>query len=124
MNVPLRPKFIVLDDFLPTDVLAGIEQHVRADPEALELKDFGGDPEEGHYSATRKLWVHRDGLGPGEVPFCTAVTDSFEDLRVGTGIPPFDLARVETEVCVQRPGSFFAKHIDTDTHEATPSSPS
>jgi Rps23 Pro-64 3,4-dihydroxylase Tpa1-like proline 4-hydroxylase len=87
----------------------------------LELHDFGGAPEQGHYSATRKLWVHKSGLGPVEARFRHAVADRFDELRAGTGIPPFDLTRLETEVCAQRPGSFFAKHIDTDTREATPS---
>ena len=124
MNVPLSPRFVVIDDFLPGNVLAGIERHVRADPEALELKDFGGDPREGHYSALRRLWVHRAGLGPGEEPFLKTVIDRFDEIRAGTGIPPFDLAHIETEVCVQQAGSFFAKHIDTDTRDATPTSSS
>ena len=125
MNAPLAPKFIVIDDFLSSDVLAKIEAHVGADPNALQLKDFGGDPKEGHYSASRKLWVHQDGLGAlVEGDFEAAVTDRFDEICIGTGISPFPIALIETEVCVQRPGSFFAKHIDTDTREATPSSSS
>jgi Rps23 Pro-64 3,4-dihydroxylase Tpa1-like proline 4-hydroxylase len=120
MNVPLGPKYVVIDDFLAGPVLAEIENHARSRPEALELKDFGGAPQEGHYSALRKLWVHTDGLGPAEADFRAAIAGRFDELRSGTGIPPFELAAIETEVCAQRPGSFFARHIDTDTRDATP----
>lgn len=124
MSVPLAPKYVVIDDFLPDGLLVQLENHVRARPDALELKDFGGPAGEGHYSAPRKLWVHPEGLGPADAPFRGAVAGRFDELRAATGLPPFELAVIETEVCAQRPGSFFARHIDTDTHEATPSSSS
>ena len=116
MSVPIAPKFVVIDDFLPGDVLAGIDAHVMANPDALELKDFGGSPEEGHYSALRRLWVHQDALGPYESAFCTAIEEHLCRIFGGVGMDPFEIARMEIEVCAQRPSSFFAKHIDTDTH--------
>ena len=118
MSVPIAPKFIVIEDFLPEDLLSGLERHVLAEPAALELKDFGGSPGDGHYSALRKLWVHNDSLGPHEAAFCNAVSANLGTIFEGVGIAPFEVARLETEVCAQRPGSFFAKHIDTDTRDA------
>jgi len=117
MSAPLAPKFVVIDDFLPAEILKALEEHVSADPLAMELMDLGGVPGDGSYSAGRKLWVHRDALGPVEQSFSKAVLDRFDRICAGTGITPFQVARVETEVCAQRPGSFFAKHIDTDTQE-------
>jgi Rps23 Pro-64 3,4-dihydroxylase Tpa1-like proline 4-hydroxylase len=117
MSATLAPKFVVIDDFLPDDVLASLDDHARRDPRALTLMELGGAPEQGHYSALRKLWVHKDGLGSFDPPFRSAVLARFAELCAGTGVPPFDVARVETELCAQRPGSYFAKHIDTDTRE-------
>ena len=117
MSVPIAPKFVVIDDLLPGYVLAGIDAHVMANPDALELKDFGGSPQEGHYSALRRLWVHRNALGPHETAFCGAIKKHLDQIFGGAGIEPFEIARMEIEVCAQRPGSFFAKHIDTDTRD-------
>jgi SM-20-related protein len=118
MSVALAPKFIIVDDFLSKDALTRLDHHVRADPDALELMNFGGHPTEG-YSALRKLWVHPRALGPADSAFLSAMNDSLKDLFAGTGVPPFEVSRMEIEVCAQRPGSFFAKHIDTDTLEAS-----
>jgi SM-20-related protein len=117
MSVPLAPKFVVIDDLLPDQLIESLDEHVRADPHALELTDFGGAPGES-YSALRKLWVHKDALGALESAFCTAVMERFGDLCAGTGIAPFEVARIETEVCAQSAGSYFAKHIDTDTRDS------
>lgn len=119
MSVPLAPKFVIVDDFLPDEVVAGLDRHVTADEQALQLHDFGGSPTEGHYSALRKLWVRDQALGAFEPAFCSAITRRFDELCAGTGIAPFAIADIETEVCAQRPGSFFAKHVDTDTREAS-----
>jgi hypothetical protein len=116
MTVPPAPKFVVIDQFLADDLLDALDAYVMSDPEALELHDLGGPPGE-HYSAERKLWVRVGGLGPFESAFGTAVVGRFREIIAGTGVPAFDIARIETEVCAQRPGSYFAKHIDTDTRE-------
>lgn len=115
--VPLAPKFVIIDDFLPDDFIAGLESHLMANDEALQLQELGGSPTEGHYSALRKLWVHEKALGSFEPAFSAAITRRFDELSIGTGIAPFEIARIETQVCAQKPGSFFAKHIDTDTSE-------
>ena len=119
MSVPLAPKFVVLDDFLTNELLSSLDEYVRADRQTMDLMEFGGTPEQGAYSALRKLWVLKDALGPLESAFRSAVMDRFADLCTGTGVAPFVVARVETEVCAQRSGSFFAKHVDTDTGEAS-----
>lgn len=116
MSVPLAPKFVIIDDFLSNELIASLDEHVRANQHAMELMDLGGAPGEA-YSALRKLWVCKHALGPVEPDFRSAVMARFDDICAGTGVAPFVVARVETEVCAQRPGSFFAMHIDTDTRE-------
>jgi SM-20-related protein len=123
MSVPLAPKFIIIEDFLDDELLGSLDAHVRADPAAMQLTELGGSPQEGHYSAYRRLWVHEASLGPVEPAFRDAMMSRLAELCAGTGVAPFTVARVETEVCAQRPGSSFAKHIDTDTQEASRSLP-
>lgn len=113
---PPAPKFVVIDEFLPGPILEALEAHASSEPEALELQDLGGPAGE-HYSAQRRLWVRADGLGPLESAFESAITERLPEIIAGAGVPPFDIARIETEVCAQRSGSYFAKHIDTDTRE-------
>ena len=120
MGVPPAPKFVVIDRFLDERFVEALDGYVANDPGALELHDLGGPPGE-HYSAQRKLWVRAGALGPFEVRFGAAVTGRLPEIVAGTGVPPFDIARIETEVCAQRPGSYFAKHIDTDTREPSAS---
>ena len=120
MSVPLAPKYVIIDDFLSRALIASLDEHVRADQDAMELMDLGGAPGEA-YSALRKLWMCKHGLGPFEPAFSSAVMARFEDISAGTGVAPFEVARVETKVFAQRPGSFFAKHIDTDTREPSQS---
>jgi len=120
MSVPLAPKFIVIDNFLSEDVIAALDKHARAGAAAMQLTDLGGAPGE-TYSASRKVWVHADALGSLEPAFRSATMARFQQLCFGTGVAPFKVARVETEVVAQRPGSFFAKHVDTDTREVNQS---
>lgn len=110
----------MIDEFLSLDVLAGLEEHARADTERLHLTQLGGAPGE-TYSALRKLWVRDGGLGPLEPAFRSAMVGRFADLCSATGVAPFEIALVETEVVAQLPGSYFAKHVDTDTREASES---
>jgi Rps23 Pro-64 3,4-dihydroxylase Tpa1-like proline 4-hydroxylase len=117
MTVPPAPKFVIVDDFLTGELIAALDELVRAD-QRMELMEFGGTPEQGAYSALRKLWVLEGSLGPLEPAFRAAVMDRFAELCAGTGVAPFDVARVETEVCAQSSGSFFAKHVDTDVGDA------
>jgi len=112
--VPLAPKFVIIDDFLPDDFITGLEDHLRVNGEALQLQELGGSPTDGYYSAGRKLWVHEGALGRFEPAFSGAITRRFDELCMVTGVLPFEIARIETQVCAQRPGSFFSKHIDTD----------
>src|SRR4051794_24172188 len=120
MNVPLAPKFVIIDNFLSQDLIAALDKLARTDPRAMELTEFGGAPGEA-YSALRKLWVRAGALGPLEPFFRAAMMGCFERLCAGTGVAAFEVARVETEVCVQRAGSYFTKHVDTDTGEASKS---
>ena len=120
MNVRLAPKYVVLDDFLPDELVSSLDQHVRKNSHALDLLELEGSPGSGGYSASRKLWMLRDGLGPFEERFCAAVAGRAPDLCAGTGVAPFEVARVETKVCAQRFGSYFGKHVDTDTGEDRP----
>jgi SM-20-related protein len=117
MTVPLAPKYLVIDGFLSDDALAALEEYARVDAGAMQLTDLGGAPGEA-YSAMRKLWLRDGALGPLEPAFRAATMNHFESLCRGTGVAPFEVNRVETEVVAQRPGSFFAKHVDTDTREA------
>ena len=116
----LAPKYVVIDEFLGLDLLAGLEEHARSATQRLHLTELGGAPGEA-YSALRKLWVRDGGLGPLEPAFRSAVTNRFADLCSATGVAPFEIALVETEVVAQLPGSYFAKHVDTDTREASES---
>jgi Rps23 Pro-64 3,4-dihydroxylase Tpa1-like proline 4-hydroxylase len=116
MTVPPAPKFIVIDQFLADDFVDALTTYVASDPQTLVLQDLGGPPGE-HYSAQRKVWIRPGSLGRFESAFGAAVLDRFSEILAGTGVPVFDVARIETEVCAQRQGSYFAKHIDTDTRE-------
>lgn len=120
MNVPLAPKYLVIDNFLSEGIVAALDEHARADAHAMHLTELGGAPGEA-YSALRKLWVRHGALGSLEPAFRSAMINRFEELCSGTGVAPFEVARVETEVVAQRPGSYFAKHVDTDTREASQS---
>jgi len=120
MNVPLAPKFVVIDDFLSQDLIAALDDLARAGRHAMELNELGGAPGEA-YSALRKLWVRDGALGALEPAFRSAMMGCFERLCADTGVASFEVARVETEVCAQRPGSYFAKHVDTDTGELSKS---
>ena len=113
----MAPRFLVIDDFLPGPLLEAIERQARDNRAGLELNDFGGDPKEGFYSARRRLWVRKAGLGPLTEAFEAVVMEHFSALCAGTGVPPFAAAQIEHEVCEQRDGSHFARHIDTDTRE-------
>lgn len=118
MRATLAPKYVVIDNFLPEDLVASLDQHVRTDRSTLELVDVDGGPQRGDYSAARKLWVRTDALGPFEPAFRANVMRRFPELCDGTGVASFPVAAVETKVCAQRDGSFLAKHVDTDTGEA------
>ena len=120
MTVPLAPKYLVIDDFLSEGMMAALDEHARTDAHAMHPTELGGAPGE-VYSAMRKLWVRDGALGPLEPAFRSATMDRFEELCSGTGVAPFEVARVETELVAQRPGSFFAKHVDTDTREPSQS---
>src|SRR5215208_3392181 len=120
MTVPLAPKYLVIDDFLSKGIMAALDEHVRADAHAMQLTELGGAPGKA-YSALRKIWVRDGALGSVGPAFRSATMDRFEELCSGTGVAPFEVARVETEVVAQRPGSYFAKHVDTDTREASQS---
>ncbi|HEX6741185.1 MAG TPA: 2OG-Fe(II) oxygenase [Sphingomicrobium sp.] len=117
MTVPLAPKYLVIDDFLSEGVLAALDEHARADATAMQLTELGGAPGKA-YSAMRRLWVRDGALGSLEPAFRSAMMDRFAELCSGTGIAPFEVAHVETEVVAQRAGSYFAKHVDTDTRDA------
>lgn len=118
MKPPPAPKFVVIDDFLASALVEALDTHVRGDQQAMELVELGPPPEPGYSSASRKLWVHNRSLGALEPDFSAAVIERFGDICAGTGVAPFAVARVETEVCAHRSGSFFAKHIDTTVGEA------
>jgi len=116
MTLSLAPKHLVIDGFLSDDILAALDEYARVDA-VMQLADLGAAPGEA-YSAMRKLWLRDGALGPLEPAFRAATMNRFESLCRGSGIAPFEVSRVETEVVAQRPGSFFAKHVDTDTREA------
>lgn len=120
MKRPLAPKYALIDDFLPDELVSSLDAHVRAHSDALDLLELGGAPGDGGYSASRRVWMLKDGLGPFEERFCAAVAGRAADLCAGTGVPPFEVATVETKVCAQRAGSYFGKHVDTDTGEDRP----
>lgn len=117
MSAPLAPKFLVVDGFLPNELLESLDELVRSDARAMELSDLGGLPSQGYYSASRRVWLLKDGLAAFEPAFRSAVIGHLPEIFKGTGIAPFEVARVETQVCAQRSGSFFAKHVDTDSGE-------
>jgi Rps23 Pro-64 3,4-dihydroxylase Tpa1-like proline 4-hydroxylase len=105
------PKFVVMDEFLPASLLAAIERFVASDA-AMELSDIG-EGGDGSYAAPRRRWVGPHGLGPLNAEFEAAVMARFPELCASTGVPPFEVARAELEVCAHRDGHFFGRHIDT-----------
>ena len=113
----MAPRFHIIDDFLPLPLLAAIEDEARARQAELELTDCGGDPQDGAYSARRRVWVLKQGLGALTAAFDAAVMARFAELCGGTGIAEFAVSRLEHELCAQRDGSHFAPHIDTDSRE-------
>lgn len=117
MPASLAPKFVVVDGFLPEELVDSLDQLVRSDAQAMELSELGGLPAHGYYSAARKVWLLKAGLAQLEPAFCSAIIDHLPVLCEGTGVAPFEVARVETQVSAQRAGSFFAKHVDTDSGE-------
>lgn len=113
----MAPRFAIIDDFLPPALLGAIEGVARERQGELELTDFGGDPQDGAYSALRRMWVLKDGLGALTGQFDAAVMARFGELCRDTGVPEFTVSRLEHELCAQRDGSHFARHIDTDSRE-------
>jgi len=71
--VPLAPKFVIIDDFLPDNLVAELEDNLMTNEGALRLQELGGSPTGGYYSALRRLWVHEGSLGPIEPAFCDAI---------------------------------------------------
>lgn len=115
---PLFPKFGVIDDFLGGATAEAIIEYAIAlesqfRPLEIAANQPGGNP------AGRSLAVCYDGLGPHSAAFEAAITGHFAGLCAAAGIKPFDLARIEVQLCAFMHGDRIELHIDTDRKDAS-----
>lgn len=107
---------LVIDDFLPADLHAGLLGH------ALDMEDaflpsaiFTDDGHGSENSRIRQSWFCKEGLGPWKKPFKQAVRERLHDFLQHLRIKPFEVAGTELQLVAHRDGSFFSPHIDTYT---------
>jgi SM-20-related protein len=108
-------KYQIVDGFLSPDLLSA-------------LLDFALDNEAGfvptrvvHSSADvvdrdgRRSLKCRTGLGPLKAPLLAAMRATFAEGCAATGIAPFTVAKIETELTAHGDGHFYHLHHDTLT---------
>lgn len=114
MERALVPGYIVIDDFLPDEMIALLDAQVAAQ-EAHLLEIAIDTDSNGHgYAGSRRLWQAPGGLGPCESAFTAAVAARLDSLFSATGIQPCRPACYEYELNAQFNGAFFERHIDSD----------
>lgn len=114
MDRPIVPGYLVIDDFLPDELMYQIDAQVAAQEARLFEIAIDTDRNGNGYSGSRRLWQAPDGLGPCEEPFTAAVAARLDDLFAATGVKPCPPARYEYELNAQFNGAFFERHIDSD----------
>lgn len=118
MSGALVPKFAVIDEFLADSTVGMLHNYAVALEAAFQPMAIVED-RPGSYPAGRRLLVYDGGLGQHGPAFEAAIADRFTDLCAATGVPPFDLARLELQLCAFRDGDHFEPHIDTDRKQAS-----
>lgn len=114
MDRLIVPGHLVIDDFLPDELIAQLDAQV-ADQEAHLFEiSIDTDSNGNGYAGSRRLWQAPGGLGPCEEAFTAAVAARLGELFAATGIKDFPVARYEYELNAQFDGAFFERHIDSD----------
>ncbi len=114
MERALVPGHIVIDDFLPEDLVALLDTQVAEQEASLFEIAIDSHANSNGYAGSRRLWQAPGGLGPCEPAFTAAVSARLADLFTATGIQPCPPARYEYELNAQFDGAFFERHIDSD----------
>lgn len=114
MDRLLVPGYIVIDDFLPDDLISQLDAQVAAQEAHLFEIAIDSDVNGNGYAGSRRLWQSPGGLGPCEPAFTAAVSARLGELFTATGIRPCPPARYEYELNAQFDGAFFERHIDSD----------
>lgn len=113
--MPRMPKFALIDGFLSASDHAALLVHALHSEPRFAPATIVSDASQGYEAASRIAWYCRDGLGPVETAFRTAVSARLPEILAGIGMKPFALEKLELELAAHPDGSHFTPHIDTMT---------
>lgn len=112
----LKPKILVIDDFLASAELHALLAYALASESAFQPTIVIDKTGNSGPNQKERLSLHcSTGLGQLETPFRKALERRFSELCSGTGTPPFPIVDYELELAAHNDGAFYKPHIDTIT---------
>lgn len=105
---------LIIDDFLPAELHAGLLAH------ALQVDDFApgrvvANGQTTYQPGSRKGQLSNDRLGSHLPAFRAALRAQFKPICRALGMAPFELATIEIRLAAHTDGDYFKPHRDTLT---------
>ena len=112
-----RPRFLVIDDFLPAPILSGLLDYAQSNQGAFHPSTVRYEVKSDRQVTpdSRLSFCCSEGLGPHEEGFTNEVHARLDHFFEALGVPPFEVAHTELELIAHGDGGFFEPHIDTFT---------
>lgn len=107
-----HPRAAIIDDFLSPTLLSALIDHALASEAAFRPARIYERGTLVEADARRRALLCDAGLGPAEAGFTEAVMAALPQLCTVTGVKPFTVARVETQLIASQNGGFFERHTD------------
>lgn len=108
-----HPRTAILDDFLPAALHAALTDRALACEAEFRPALVYQQGAVTKATEARQALHCRGDLGPLTDDFIAAVMAVLPQLCADTGVKPFPIAHVETQLVASNDGGFFERHIDT-----------
>lgn len=110
-----RPRTLIIDQFLEPDLLRDLLDYTLRSEDRFISSRVNDEGVDGVQQQHRIALTCKDALGPLTSRFEAVAMARFEELCRGTGVPVFDVAKLELELAAHGDGAFYLPHLDTIT---------